>query len=151
MFKLKPSASPFILTALGAVPFLAAALAMLINKNNPVMINAAGLWLNVYAAVILSFLGGVRWGVEIVAHETPRAAVLILAIIGALVGWTNVLFYFQFASGWGFLVLAAAFLGYFMTDRGSRDMPVWYRSLRIWPSAVAIGCLLVGFGLLELL
>ena len=34
MFKLKPSATPYILTALGAVPFLAAALAMLFHKND---------------------------------------------------------------------------------------------------------------------
>lgn len=150
MFKLKPSATPYILTALGAVPFLAAALAMLFHKNDPVMTNAAGLWLSVYAAVIVSFLGGVRWGVEIVAHDIPRTMVLGLAIIGALTGWGSVLFYFQFANGWSFLVQAIAFLGYYLTDRSSHDMPKWYRRLRIWPSAAAIGCLLVGFGLLAL-
>lgn len=145
MYSLKTPEAPLALTALGAIPFLAPTGLMLMNRADPIFLSTLGLWLIAYSAVILSFLGGVRWGVEIVLRDKPRFAELTLSVLGALVGWGLVLVYFQYANHYVYLGAAAAFLLHFVIDRASPEMPLWYRKLRIWPSIAAIACLLVAF------
>ncbi|MEL6828814.1 MAG: DUF3429 domain-containing protein [Pseudomonadota bacterium] len=145
MYSLKTPEAPLALTTFGIVPFLAPAGLMLRYQDDPIFMSTAGLWLIAYAAVILSFLGGVRWGVEIVLRDKPRFAELTLSVLGALVGWALVLVYFQFANPYAFLGSAVALLLHFVIDRASPEMPLWYRKLRIWPTSAAIVCLLVAF------
>ena len=77
--------APLALTLAGIAPFAAGAGVMWAAQADPVLQAQAGLTLLVYGAVILSFVGGLRWGAEIAASEAPRAAVLALwhAVFGA--------------------------------------------------------------------
>lgn len=148
MTMLRTPKAPMILTALGVLPFLAPAGLMVFYRHDAIVLNTLGLWLLVYAAVILSFLGGVRWGVEILKREKPRLAELIVSVLGSLMGWIAVIAYFRFGSGWLMAAMAGALLVYYVLDRGSPDMPHWYRRLRIWPTVAAIICLLLACVLL---
>lgn len=95
-----------------------------------------------YAAVILSFLGGTRWGREVVhAMAVPRARELTLAILPSLGGWLAVVAhlggYKQIA--WAGLILAFA-LVFFWDWRGAKDgtWPEWYGRLRLLLSFGAV-------------
>lgn len=145
MYSLKTPEAPLALTTLGAIPFLVPAGLMVMYRDDPIFLSTLGLWLIAYAAVILSFLGGVRWGVEIVLRDKPRFADLTVSVLGALIGWGLVIAYFQYANAYAFLGAAGALLLHFVVDRASPEMPLWYRKLRIWPSSVAIACLLLAF------
>ena len=79
----------------GMVPFISSAGLMFVWRDDLAMLNLAALWLLVYAAVILSFLGGVRWGAEIAKRERPRFAELGPSVLGALAGCGLVMAGFQ--------------------------------------------------------
>jgi hypothetical protein len=91
--------------------------------------------------LILSFLGGVHWGVAI-AEFGPDIAVcrisrrLAYSVVPSLIGW-GALF---LAPPIGLMVLAAAFAGMLAFDlRAGRsgELPVWYPKLRL-PLSVAV-------------
>ena len=117
----------------GLLPFAGGALSVWLGLPfSP----ATGHWLAVvYGAVILSFLGGVRWGLAIGPYGAQRQSVeFTLGVLGSLAG------------------LAAAFLqpiaaltlliaGFLMqalwdvTGVESRRLPVWYGKLRMMLTA----------------
>ncbi len=93
--------------------------------------------LNAYAALILSFLGGVQWGLTI-AHGGADGmwGRLVLAITPSLFAWCALLM----APRAGQLPLAAAFLAVLAVDlraHGRGLVPRWYRRLR-WPLTVTV-------------
>lgn len=95
-----------------------------------------------YAAVILSFLGGTRWGREVVhAMAVPRARELTLAILPSLGGWLAVAAHLGGYKqiGWAGLILAFA-LVFFWDWRGAKDgtWPEWYGRLRLLLSFGAV-------------
>ncbi len=91
----------------------------------------------VYAAIILSFLGGVRWGIAMTkrGHFKRRApdgfgTELALAGLPALVGW-GALFIPHPAA---LVVLSLFFAAQALSDRravNSKDAPDWYAPLRV--------------------
>ena len=87
-----------------------------------------------YAAVILSFLGGARWGIEI-QRETPRAKIITLTMAPSVLGFGAALWTMggdqgdHAASGLG--ALAVLFLAFGAWDVTSREVPDWYPRLRI--------------------
>jgi len=104
---------------------------------------------SLYAAVLLSFLGGVRCGFELMrAPQSPNAVRLLLSALPALAGWALTVFvvYFTIALG-----AAAAFAGLFaaqyMWDQTSaRDAgaPAWYPPLRqVLTGGAMIACLMI--------
>lgn len=104
----------------------------------------------VYAAVILSFLGGARWGLELArAPDRPSPTVLVLSVVPSLVGWAlamaALLGVMQVGIAGGF---AAAFAAQFVWDSRSpteANAPGWYPALRqILTLGVLISCLLPG-------
>jgi hypothetical protein len=134
------------LGALGVLPFVVPALAGLF-LDGPFRENVS-FALAVYGAVILSFLGGVHWGLTI-AGFGPEGTVcrtsrrLAYSVIPSLVGWGALLL----PRPIGLLILAAAFAGAVLFDtRASRigEAPAWYPKLR-WPlSVVVVASLLLG-------
>jgi hypothetical protein len=74
------------LSLAGFVPFGFLALAMLLlgplHPMHTVLTDA----FRVYAAVILSFLGGIRWGIAL-RTESARPAALVLSVVPAAIGW----------------------------------------------------------------
>jgi hypothetical protein len=140
-----PPLPALALTLAGLIPFVAPALVMILSPDDPVRRAQAGLALVVYAAVILSFLGGVRWGAEIAAGRAGWAG-LGLSVLGALAGWGAVLYGVLGAlSVPVFIALAAALLLHGLWDaRAASGLPVWYRRLRIAATAGAVLALGVG-------
>lgn len=100
-----------------------------------------------YGATILSFLGGIHWGLAISPEggpDTPRlAARLVLSVMPSLVAWVALLV----AGNAGLLMLAIAVAAMLAIDlRATRlgDAPPWYPKLRIPLSGVVVASLLVG-------
>ncbi len=100
-----------------------------------------------YSAVILSFLGGARWGLEIATRRPPRAGVLTLSNLPAIAAWLLL------AAGGGFGLTEVHALGGFLLafvlhwvwDARASDTPPWYRKLR---SLLSLGaCLSLGLAL----
>jgi hypothetical protein len=128
------------LGAAGALPFLAGAvLAHIRDAAHAGWAVAAAL---AYGAVILSFLGGIQWGLamSVVAPATRLWHRLGASVLPALLGWLALLL----PQGAGVLVLAGGFavmlIGDLMLTRDGAA-PLWYPRLRSPLSAVVIACL----------
>lgn len=132
------------LGGLGAVPFiaLAGALPFLDGAARPFAAHA----LLAYGAVILSFLGGIHWGLALSSGgnaDAGLAARLTLSVAPSLAGWVALLV----AGTAGLLILAVAIAAMLLVDlRATRrgEAPAWYPKLRIPLSCVVIAALLVG-------
>ena len=98
--------------------------------------------LTAYGAVILSFLGGIQWGLAIAAGGGNFRR-LSVSILPALFAWGGLLL----PPGTGALVIAAVFACVLLVDiKASRNQeaPSWYPKLR-WPlTVVAASALLLG-------
>ncbi|MEL7231077.1 MAG: DUF3429 domain-containing protein [Pseudomonadota bacterium] len=149
MFKTTPTA-PLWLTLSGILPFIGLAGGVLWFREDIALSITFALWLLIYAAVIASFVAGIRWGVEIARNETPSAVILALSVTPPLLTWLTVGLYFRYPSRpEGFLALAVVFAALYAWDRGSQNLPDWYRNLRIWPTLGAALSLLVAYALLR--
>ena len=78
-----------LLTFGGVIPFVALLVLMLVGD-----LAQQGLYiqlLTTYAAVILSFLGGIQWGIGLsIAESAPRSAqtLFYLSVVPSLLAWT---------------------------------------------------------------
>lgn len=110
---------------LGLIPFVTGAVLANIPSTA-----STGHWLVIgYGAVILSFLGGIQWGVGLKA--SPRASLpYLVAIIISLLGWISLLLPYL----WGLAILGAGFISAFIYDAisvGVFSLPGWFLRLRI--------------------
>ena len=89
----------------------------------------AALALLTYAAVIVSFLGGIHWGLAMPLAQTRRG-LLIWGVLPSLLAWAGMLL----NSAWGLLLMAASLLLCYIVDCKI------YRSLRLdsWLSLRAL-------------
>lgn len=137
--------APLALTLAGMAPFAAGAGVMWAAQADPVLQAQSGLALLVYGAVILSFVGGLRWGAEVAGREAPRAQVLGLSVIGSLAAWALVLYGVLGALGWQvFAAAAGAHLLHGFWDTGAAGLPAWMRRLRAIGTFGAAAALLAG-------
>jgi hypothetical protein len=94
-----------------------------------------------YGAVILSFLGGIRWGLAVATTDPADLFVpLFFSITPALLGWIALLV----PSSTGLVLLALGFAAILIADLWLSTAPYWYRSLRLPLSVGAIAALLMG-------
>ena len=127
----------------GAIPFIALA-------TLPLAVDAAlgDLLLRAllaYAATILSFLGGIHWGVAVAAaHTTGRVSGmtrrLTLSVMPALFGWIALLLPFAL-SLWCFVAAFLAMLAIDVQASGKGDAPPWYPRLRAPLTGIVITAL----------
>lgn len=136
----KPESSrmPFstaVFGGLGVVPFAVGAVLANISETAQ-----TGHWLIVgYGAVILSFLGGIQWGVGLKAAPMAWLPYLI-AILISLTGWVAMLL----PSLWGIALLAGGFVCAFIYDAisvGVFRLPGWFLGLRSLLTVSVISCL----------
>ncbi len=132
------------LGGLGAVPFigLAAATPFLSGPTKMLVAHAMA----AYGAVILSFLGGVHWGLAIGSERSSDRrklpSRLILSVVPSLVGWCALLM----RETTGLFILAAAVAMMLWVDLRATTLgeaPPWYPKLRIPLSLVVIAALLI--------
>jgi hypothetical protein len=123
----------------GAIPFVTLALATFVSgAAGPLAIQAV----YAYAVAILSFLGGVHWGVALTTRGEPTFARLGAGVVPSLAGWAA----FLVGGRAGLWLLAASFaavLAYDLRQTRAGVTPGWYPRLR-WPLTLAvIGSLLL--------
>ncbi len=125
---------PFILCALFAwLPDLLASLWPGSNGGQPsseLVRQKAILGLGTYGAVILSFLGGVRWG-NVLSNKVQvrRWVPLTLSVIPSLIAWPALLL----PASWMLSILAAGFVLQYAADVEAvrqKILPAWYARLR---------------------
>ena len=104
----------------------------------------------IYSALILSFLGGIWWGVAVArAPEGDQAPLFGLAVAPSILALTLV----GLSLRWP--VIASTLLGLvivatLLVDRALRQrqlVPAWWMRLRV-PLSLALGALTIGLGLL---
>jgi hypothetical protein len=132
---------------LGLIPLAVSALVTLSQDHDTSYF--AAIAFSLYAAVLLSFLGGVRCGIEIMrAPQSPNARRLFFCALPGLAGWVLALFvvFSPMAAG-----VASAFAGIFAAQqvwdhRSAIDAgaPEWYPVLRqVLTGGAMIVCLIV--------
>ena len=129
---------------LGILPFLLLSLWLAgIADGHPWQATTI-LLLSQYAAIVLSFLGGIRWGLAIHRAGGARTQDLAMTIFPPLVAWASL----SVPLPYTFAVLAAAFAAQgawdaFAVHTGAA--PRWYGRLRGWLTAVAVAALVLAF------
>jgi len=124
------SRTPFLLALAGFVPFAVLTGAQFVPGAT--LAQTLGLTaLNVYAAIILSFLGGIRWGIAVRSPSTSsEIGTFMLSVVPSLWAWAAF-----FAPGpWGFAMYAAGFAAMGWWDRAlvaRGHAPAWFGLLRV--------------------
>ena len=102
----------------------------------------AATFLSAYAALILSFLGGARWGLA-VAKPSPPVATVSLSMLPTL--WAVALMILPPSlRPWQFAGLAMGLAFQWLWDVRARGLPDWYPRLRTVLSAGALAGLAAG-------
>ena len=139
----------------GLLPFFAGAAAL---WSGPPWAGLIGSWLLAYAAIILSFMAGVRWGTSMFGGSTahsPDAGGLALSVVPSLIGWLALTPDALIAPVTGaavplafrFALCAAAFVGLWRWDLSAAKRgvaPGWYGPLRTRLTFGVCCALLVG-------
>lgn len=128
----------FVLGFAGLIPFIAATVMLLFGGEA-----AHPIWHSVllgYGVAILSFMGGVDWGLAMRQDERRNWLRYGASVVPALVAWIA----FLLPKLAQFPVLAAGFILALICDLSlvkSGEAPAWYRNLR-WPlTVVVVACL----------
>ncbi len=83
-----------------------------------------------YAAVILSFLGGIRWGLATRDDDETTPGILAMSVLPSLAGWLALLMPDLYSFAW----LAACFAGQGAVDQfavHAGKAPAWFGHLRM--------------------
>lgn len=120
---------------LGVIPFIVIAAGGMAYPQ--IVTDQAAFALAAYGSIILSFLGGIHWGLAISAPVAsgPLSRRLIMSVVPALTGWVSLLL----TASSALLMLAGAFLLMLIFDfltAGRGETPDWYPRLR-WPLTLA--------------
>jgi hypothetical protein len=139
-----------LLGGAGLLPLILALFVRLaggVYPDTPIPIVLGGLALS-YAALILSFLGGIWWGVA-ATRATPEQMpkLMAIAVVPSLIAWLVV------GLAWDFPAIASTTLGVtialtplvdrWLARRGL--VPAWWMTLRL-PLSLALGALVLGLG-----
>ena len=97
-----------------------------------------------YAAVVLSFLGGIRWGYAMSEPQEDSARLLAVSVVPALGGWAA----FFVPPPYSFVLLAVAFAALGAWDSLSAQsgrMPDWFARLRMQLTAGIVVTMIIAF------
>jgi FtsH-binding integral membrane protein len=132
----------WLLGFLGLIPFVGLALSFVLMEPSarPMLAHA----LLLYSVCIISFLGGIHWGIAMVFHELPVVYVvtsLVWSVLPALMAWPLSLMPITQALPWA---TAALVLILAVDLRLNKHYPIphWFASLRSILTVVA--CLSLG-------
>lgn len=116
----------WVIAALALAPFPAGAIAY--GFGPPEMAAPALTVLLTWSAVVLAFLGGVRWGLES-ARAQPRASRLIASVISPVAAWGIFLSRGRLEVAWMLAGFILAFLLQWLFDHSAPDVPARYPRL----------------------
>ena len=124
----------------GIVPLVVLAVGVLTGIANTAVPSQYALQL--YSAVLLSFLGGIQWGMLARAPgANPRDLLhYAMTMLPSFAAWAGL----WFAGHRGLWLLAAAFVGAFLQDRyfvTAGVAPAWHSRLRLPLTVVVVACL----------
>jgi hypothetical protein len=108
----------------GLAPFLAPPLLSWLIPEHRLLFEQALLW---WAAIILSFLGGARWGAAVQA-PAPDPVLIGLTMLPSIFAWAALLV--PVALPERVAILVAGFTLVLIWDRQSGGLPGWYGWLR---------------------
>jgi hypothetical protein len=134
-----------VLGVAGLVPFVAAAIQIATAwPLGPRMTGPALFHLGAYGACILSFMGGVQWGLAVAAgaEGADAARRYGASVVPALIAWAGL----YLGAQTGLLLLALGFavlLAYDLVAVTRREAPRWYGRLRIGLTVVVLMSLLI--------
>ncbi len=112
---------------LGLVPFLAPPL---LGLASPAHVEPLALLALGYAALILSFLGGARWGAE-AQRPAPRVLTVSLSMLPTIAGLL-LLVLPGLPRAMQLSAMAALLVLHFLWDMRAAHLPGWYPRLRGW-------------------
>jgi len=134
---------PLLLSLAGSLPFIVAAATLWLGPA--AFAASAQRALITYAAVILSFLGGIQWGIGVsVSEAAPKSAqsLFLLAVVPALLSWAML---FIGAPGSRLIVAIFLFCFVWLIDallHLQKLIPNWFFRLRCIISPIVIASLM---------
>ena len=132
--------TPLLLGLAGLLPFWALAIVLLLHVPLPVRPAQAAAALAAYGAVILSFLGGIRWGLAMT--RSGSAADYAVSVLPALIGWLLLPMPDPWRlAGLGLVAIALGPLDLKLVHAG--HAPLWFARLRLVLSSGAGSALLL--------
>jgi len=138
----RTSATAWFLAGLGAVPFVVMAVAGVLSPEFAAAHLGGETAFIGYGAVILSFMGGVRWGAALPPSAGPGAERMILSVAPSLAAWLALLI----ARPWSLLLLLAGFALQGIWDVMSArngSLPGWFGRLRLTITAIVMASILL--------
>ena len=140
-----PASQLRLLGLLGLIPFAALGLAALFVE--PALVGRVGFALAAYGAVILSFIGGIHWGLIVVGQggekEASRMLTIGIGIVPSLLAWLTLLVSVPLALV--MLVMGfAAMLGADFAAHRDRRSPGWFFGSRVLLTLAVVACLVTG-------
>ncbi len=134
---------PLLLGLSGLLPFWGLALALFVPQLVPWSRAASGTALAAYGAIIVSFLGGIRWGLAVAASDQRNTGMhYAVSVLPSLAAWVLLIPADPWRlSGLGVLALALGPIDVGLVS--SRLAPAWFGRLRMVLSGGAGAALLV--------
>ena len=137
--------SPVLLGYLGLIPFIVSSVLVWIPEYHHIATQS----LTTYAAVIVTFIGGVHWGIAMQtlnAIDNDHHSVstqFIFSIIPSLVAWIAVVM----NQSYSLLIIAICFVLFWYIEKVffNKTLKNWYRSLRTNLTFVATICIVIGW------
>jgi hypothetical protein len=133
----------WILAVAGALPFIIPAVASIfLGAGNPLTGSLIEVFRS-YSVVILSFLGGIRWGHVLIyqseIHPKPANITLVMSVLPALIAWGTV--FLGNKEALAILILAYAAQGAWDSlTANTGKLPGWFATLRIVLTMIAVAC-----------
>ena len=135
-------ATAWFLAGFGAVPFVVMALASVLSPGFAAAHLGGETAFIGYGAVILSFMGGIRWGAALQSTSGSRSEQMILSVAPSLAAWLSLLI----LRPWSLILLLAAFLVQGVWDVSSARkgfLPGWFGRLRLTITAIVVASILL--------
>jgi hypothetical protein len=136
--------SAWTLALSGFLPFGAIALWLIAGPEQGSSAQLAHRLLSGYAAVILSFLGGIRWGVALNRNDETMARSLALSVLPSLAGFFCLLLPVPIIHA-AFAVCFAAQGAWDNLAAHSGAMPLWFARIRVTLTILVTLCLIAVF------
>lgn len=138
---------PALLVLTGALPFLSATLSLV--AGGPFNQTVSVVMLVTYAAVILSFLGGIHWGLALkIMEDAPKSAhrLFVLSVLPALAAWAAL--FLVPDPRWQLAAMLAILVVVWIIDAllsVQHIIPGWFLRLRSLITAIVASCFIVAW------